>query len=471
MLSIRCTLLRSVFEGGRPDDPRRPEWPPSWMRLFSALVSVAEDRDDGLLEVLEAAPAPDLHFDAAVESSVRDAYVPTNRVLDGGHTTLIGRTNSDRSWARSLMRDPRIVYRWPDLELQPADHDRLVELCRSIPYFGRSTSPALIEVIDGDDLGEATLRSRPEDLTAKTFEYATTVRSPYPGSLAALRDAHERKYLHGEAGDPWATGRGIDYGVVSTVDTTEAAQRGPYHQVVVYRLLGAQIDGRNTVRVAHAMRRAVMSRADAHLATLHGHHDGDIVQCAFLGLPFVHANQRHADGHLLGMAVAVPELSPDEMRVLANALPAVGEAFEVTAGPIGLLRLQRVSPVEAERLPASLRPRRWTRPSRNWVTATPVVMDRFLKNGESVHDAVREAVRNARLPEPASIEVSRRPLVPGALDLKPRETLRRPADNGIRPYRHVRIQFSMAVEGPVVVGSMRHYGLGLFVPDEGPSRG
>lgn len=138
--------------------------------------------------------------------------------------------------------------------------------------------------------------------------------------------------------------------------------------------------------------------------------------------------------------------------------------MEVTAGPLGVLRFRRVSALDAARKPWGLQPQRWMGSARSWITALPMVLDRFLKRASDIEPEVRRAVVNSRLPEPEAVWVSRRPLLRGAPDLAPSDTIRRQTDAAVKPYRHVALRFAQPVRGPVVVGSMRHYGLGLCAP-------
>lgn len=89
MLTIRCTLLRDTFEAGAWDDPTAAEWPPSPMRLFSALVAVADPADDKLLLRLEAMPPPEIHAPPVLPAGgaggwYRRAFVPTNAAAEKG---------------------------------------------------------------------------------------------------------------------------------------------------------------------------------------------------------------------------------------------------------------------------------------------------------------------------------------------------------------------------------------------------
>jgi CRISPR-associated protein Csb2 len=464
VFGIRCTLLRDTFEGGRARNPTAAEWPPSWMRLFSALVSVAEPGvDDDLLVMLEEADPPCIQAARNAFTTHRSAFVPVNATGNTKHSTLVARTNSEKGWARAIPQHPEIFYTWPDLSLASEQRERLESICRRVPYLGRSTSPALIEIVDEtrevEGLDRLIPRSRLSD--EAIFVYATTVRCPFPGSLGALRDAHEAKYRRGEAGDPWEIGLGVDYGI-ERARTEEKITEGPYPTMVLFSMEGHRLDGRHTARVTAALRRALLARAVEHVPVLHGHHGGDVAQVAVLGLPFVGHEQ--ADGHLVGAAIAIPDLSRQELSVVAGALPDVGETIDLTAGPLGVLHLRRISPLDAAREAKTLQPERWSGPARTWVTALPMVLDRFFKPGMNLEDEVRRAVVNSGFPSPEVLRVDRRPMLAGALDLAPHDTLRRRGQKGFKPYRHVKLRFPETVRGPVVIGSMRHYGLGLCVP-------
>lgn len=463
MLTIRCTLLRETFEGALPDNPRIAEWPPSWMRLFSALVSVARNGpDDALLQTLEQSDPPEIYASHALVPAYRVAFVPTNKVEDAQHTTLVARTSSEREWARAVPRSSQVWYRWPDLKLSPEERMRLGELCRRIPYFGRSTSPVLVEMVQAEPPTDQRLAPASAASDVRGFAFATTVRCPFPGSLAALQAAYRAKYLEGGAGDPWEIGVGIDYGSERPVAAEPETVDGPYSTLVVLSLEGRRLDGRHTARVTSAFRQAMLARAERHVPTLHGHHAGDVVQCAVLALPFVDAER--ADGHLLGVAVAIPDLPVDDRAVVAAALPQAGDVMEVTAGPLGVLSLRRISPLDTSHRSQGLQPQRWIGPARSWITCLPMVLDRFLKETSDIEAEVRRAVINSRFPEPETMWISRRPLLRGGPDLAPGDTIRRRTDTAVRPYRHVALRFAQPVRGPVVVGSMRHYGLGLCAP-------
>src|SRR5439155_12664924 len=96
---------------------------------------------------------------------------------------------------------------------------------------------------------------------------------------------------------------------------------------------------------------------------------------AFLPLAFV--GHPHADGHLVGLALALPEgLRPDDRR---SVLRAVGRVQELKLGRLGVWKVQR----DATALPSrNLRPETWSaypHGATHWSTVTPVVFDRHPK--------------------------------------------------------------------------------------------
>lgn len=473
MLAIRCRLLRDTFEGAQPDDPGEPEWPPSWMRIFSALVAVADhdsDAERALLARLEGLPAPVIGANPLAawmdpEMGVRrSAWVPLNARADSGSASLVARKNDQRSWARFVPRAPEVVYGWHGEPLAPDERALLDKMCRRVPYVGRSTSPVTMEVLEEwpEQLPSMEPRSADASEAANGGE-VHIVRVPFPGSLNALRDVHERK-MRGEPGDPWTIGKYVEYGVAAAADGEEEVEAGPYRDLVVLGLEGPQRDGRHAVEFSDLLRKAVMARMTREIPAVHGHGPRGTVQCAFLALPFV--GHRHSDGHIVGLAIAVPELPQEDLVELSTAIGTV-VGSGLGSRSLGQFQLRRFTGIELRRAPLALQPWRWRRESTAWVTVYPAVLDRYLKREDELEDVVRTSIRNSGYPEPIAVRASLRPfssVVPGALDLQPYETTRPGHRQGFRPYRHLIVRFARPVRGPVVIGSMRHYGLGLCLP-------
>jgi CRISPR-associated protein Csb2 len=193
------------------------------------------------------------------------------------------------------------------------------------------------------------------------------------------------------------------------------------------------------------------------LVSGHGANGRDHV--AFLALPNV--GYARSDGRLHGVALALPRtLVGEDRRRLLRVL--------VGANPFRSLRLDRTTEFKLVYDPSRPRPvavlaERWTGapPKRRWVTATPLMLDRFPKRGDEPARMVAKALVRAGYPEP-EVEVSPAPLARGALHRPRPGSL--PQKRPRRPLLHARVTFPKPVRGPVVAGSMRYLGLGLFAP-------
>jgi CRISPR-associated protein Csb2 len=109
---------------------------------------------------------------------------------------------------------------------------------------------------------------------------------------------------------------------------------------------------------------------------------------------------------------------------------------------------------------------RWLYESVRWASATPVVLDRFPKDPDQVEKEIRTSMRRVGLPDPVSVQVSNRPLLPGAADLRPSDLPRRAQG---RLFCHIAVDFDRPVTGPLLVGAGRYLGVGLLAPqDRGP---
>lgn len=466
-LTITVRWWRPVYEAAS-GDPEQPEWPPEVVRPFCGMLAAAEDPAEvDALRWLERQGSPDVYCpEATAPDTTRRAYVPTNGVdTKDRHQQYVGRVaaGTPRTWARSFPQLPVAHFVWPSADELDREVLRCLEaLAGRVPYVGRATSPAVVSVrpdMPTDAELESLSRFRPEDSGTRLL------RVPYPGYVDGLVDAYETSQ------PSWDVARRVAYDHhVERAD--EGSVAGPFHDdLIVFELeKGRQIDGAHAVRLASAFRAAVMSRAAEPVAALHGHHDGDEQQIAFLPLPFV--GHHRADGHLMGVAVALPvSLRKADRAVVLRAL--LGDGVDDKG-------LQEISfarrRIVVRRRPAvfgrregviTLRSDRWTEASKTWVTALPMVLDRFPKERTGGIEAeVRRSLRYAGFDdaEIEEVEVSRRPLLSGGVRLHPRQAVRHRGESYVPPVRHVRLRFRQRVRGPVVLGHLRFYGLGLCRP-------
>jgi CRISPR-associated protein Csb2 len=236
--------------------------------------------------------------------------------------------------------------------------------------------------------------------------------------------------------------------------------------------------------VSRALRAALIGANESSeiLPTLLSGYDADgrptaRPHAAFIACPFV--GHAHADGSVQGCAIVLPrEVDPEDRRNLLRLIStwemrsARENLVELAADGLPPLRLARVQISEKQ----ALSPSRWCKPSKRFVTATPIALDRHPGNLRSngagaanrasveAQRTVADACERIGLPRPISVEISLAPLLLGA---QPVSAFRPWPD---RPGRHARarvhadICFAQPVRGPVLLGAGRYFGLGLCLP-------
>ncbi len=207
-----------------------------------------------------------------------------------------------------------------------------------------------------------------------------------------------------------------------------------------WQIHGGLTENTDPAVVTHALRRAVIARAQAEWgprkelpAWVSGHEPS--------GRPAAH-NHAHlafvADLVRSRLLVVLPAGRREDVR-LARAFAALSV---LRAGRAGVLELQPFEMTHDDPLLAS---------SRRWRTISPYRVNHHRKRG-SVTDAVasdvREACRAQGLPEPVDVRV--------------RSPKGRP---GIGLEAEVELEFASAVPGPMLLGRSRHTGGGVFAAD------
>jgi len=452
------------LRGGRYDaacdDPMTPEWPPHPARLYCALVASAhDDADRDALRWLESVRPPEVWAAAEIATARSAGYVVVNKTEKKRSQRWPGRTNGLRQRTSALPRCDTFAVVW-DADPEDATVGRLVRLAARVPYVGRSTSLAEVTVVRDPQ------PERPEWVRYTPVPLGTpgsvSLRVPFPGYLTELTAAYE------EGIPAWQVrARVVTYAAESTVGSTPAepeAAAGPYADLLIWGVKRPMvaIPGADLLTVTAALRRAVLSRvADPVPAQVSGHGADGRTHVAFLAL--LDVGHPHADGHLLGVGIAVPRLIPatDRRALLRGLLGADA------ADPLSVLRLRQGQPVELQypALPLrGLRPERWCGDpgARSWVTATPMMLDRFPNRRLDVTEIIAESLRTAGYPLPDKVEPLAGPTVSGGIPLPRRGTLPPWAR---KPLMHCRVSFPRPVRGPVIAGALRYLGCGLFVPE------
>lgn len=468
-LVIDIELISGRYDAAGAGDRDAVEWPPHPARVFCALVASARSGSDrDALRWLEGLPAPVVQASPTARHDVRASYVVTNSVPpkgEGRSQFHPGRTNALKVRHSAVPGNSRVRVVWPDVHADLSKVSVLDALARRVPYLGRSTGVAALSV---GVVSEPESTDLPEGL--EQFDPApgdsggVGLRVPYPGYLDLLIDQYDNDR------PPWEVSRDVNYRRAGREPQESSALTiapSVYTDVIILRFRGLRPDGRLTAMFTEALRRAVMSATvDPLPDALHGHGADGRPHVAFLGLP--NAGNPQADGHLLGMAVAIPDLPEAERRaIVRGVLVGMRSAVGDTGSDLRMLRLNvpRIGDVDLFYEPGlvrpwGIRPERWRRGSDHWVSVTPVILDRYPRNGDVEQEIARSCVR-VGLPAPADVVVSTAPLVAGGVRMRPGDL---PEQARGKLFRHVELRFDRKVAGPILLGAGRYLGIGLLAP-------
>ena len=456
--------LQIGFPGGRyfaasVDDPRQPEWPPHPSRVFSALVAAAyaggrtpSITERRLLQALEAAPPPSLTFPDADIRPAADSYVPVNdrksRVDETGFKpdgkpkgspgVLLPLRQVRQFPAAFMLGEPEVSLCW-SVDIGGDELDVLDALAARVTHVGTSHSLVTARFAAGDppparlvpgDQGEQYLRvpqtGRLDELDRLAGQGYGTLRRPPPLCEVLV------PYMPADAPE-----RAI---IASTYDW------------VTLRLSDASWGADTAHTLARALRRAVLSLlGDGAPAAVHGH---DATAPHLAWLPLADVGHRHAAGRIRGVAVALPLALPAADRALALAALARLEHLQLPDGQVGRISASFDGP----ETPIVLRSSTWLGASTHWSTVTPVLLDRPPKRHEPqrILAAIAESVVRAGFPDPVDVVATQSSDfegAPGALDIPTRI-----------PRFHARLVFATPVQGPVIAGRWKNFGVGLFRP-------
>lgn len=196
-------------------------------------------------------------------------------------------------------------------------------------------------------------------------------------------------------------------------------------------------------------------------------------------VPLAYVGAEHADGHVLGLAVAFPRAVSAAERAAClrgRLFGPSGDDLEpkLQMGNLGTWTLRRE---ERSIPPLALRSATWCEPSSVWASVTPVVLDRHPKHNQQTERAqwrdevaasIAQSCKRQGLPKPELIDVDKTSWHRGA----PRS---QPGPNGMpwlpwkegaapRQQVHAIIHFPCEVQGPLLLGAGRFRGYGLCKP-------
>lgn len=547
MLAIEVNFLTGRFVAASHHDRGLAEWPPHPARLFSALVATWADSDDpdtaerNALEWLEAQAPPSIVASEAVPRTAVTHYVPVNdatvvsasryrtraqkvddlqrelaevrladdpaarnraRTLEKALlkardvTNLVsGTANSDtilperrirqaRVYPSVTPNDPRVIFLWEDIPTR-AVADALDMLLLRVTRLGHSSSFVSCRISSDSP--------RPSHVPSENGVASRWIRK---GQLEHLEYEYAQHQARRPRTLPYTSVRYAKTGTVPRAETREL-RPDTAGDWIVFEFLPAsrRLPSTRTAEVARVLRAATFAYAEEPIPEgLSGHRaDGtpsSSPHVAFLPLP--HVGHEHADGRLMGIAIAMPEsLNAESRQSLVRAIglwelretrPGDPRGFipalPLKLGKNGVLRLTRQTKPSGL---VALRPRVWSRTSRRWVSATPIALPTHpgplgrgtaaarAKAWAKAEQAVAASCRHVGLPEPERVVVSIEPFIQGAHPARQFPAFRQGATHGrgvARRQVHTSVTFAEPVSGPLVLGAGRYAGLGLMRPVE-----
>lgn len=387
------------------------------------------------------------------------------------------RNRQERTFPVVVPERSSFAFLWPNAE--PGEHLKaLHRLCNRVTRLGHSSS--LVHCVIVDRLIEPSL------VPHNTGEHVLRVVGR--GQLERLEEAYKRHQAVDPRVLPYRPQR---YGEPIRQDNSQRLHSIFSDEWIVFeRIDGQRPLASRGIDLAISLRRALIeTHGKENLPAVLSGHDAEGNRAsqphlAFVPLPWV--GYEHADGSVQGFALIAPRsFAPDQritlMRLLGKWESERGDkddgyAIELGTpsdlGPPLRIRIRRVEMPGKTTLNAW----RWCKPSRRFVTATPIALDRHPGNLRSGVDrtayraaaeaeiTIADACERIGLPRPSSVSISLAPLLRGAQHVRQFAPWPPQPGRARRARVHAEIEFAELVCGPVLVGSGRHFGLGLCVP-------
>jgi CRISPR-associated protein Csb2 len=500
MSSVLCITLRFLDPvpqfHGRGDDGG-PEWPPSPLRLFQALVaaSAARWRDDlfqstarPALQWLETIPPSIVAPPVSAESFGFRMYVPNNSGdlmtaawAHGNTETSMAKFRVEKDVRPTHLRGSEAIHYLFPLTNGVCPHfDVLTAAARCITHLGWGIDMA---IGDATVISAESATQLPGELWHPVEGAATTeLRIPVHGTLQALVDKYE-KFLNRITRD---TNGGEWFNPVPPLNAFRVvgyrrATDPTIRPHVVFELRNN--DGsffpypqRKLIHVAGMVRHMAIERMRASppggvgnstdwvRTYVAGHRDeGSEAHRQFSYLPLPSIGHPHADPAVRRVMVAAPVGDDRLLNHLAMRLSGqtlVPTSITKVAHPPALVR------VRGDKIA-----RFYTQPANAWASVTPVILP-----GHDDHKPAKRrklieaALRQSGIEQPCEFESSQFSQFPKSLSAYKYDRNQRPMGY-FRPDHllsqtamHLTLRFNddLRVPGPLAIGAGRHCGFGLM---------
>ena len=493
MYSLRITVrfLDSVPSFHGRNDDSEPEWPPSPLRLFQALVCAAASRwrEDQFneyaqpaLQWLETQSPAVVSPAVSTESFGYRMYVPNNSGdlmtaawARGDTDTTMAKFRVEKDVRPTRLSSDTLHYLYA-LPSEGCPHlEVLKAAARSMTHLGWGID---MVAADADVISEEQAAKLPGEVWRPAADGSgTPLRVPKPGTLDDLMRKH-KDFLNRLSGDGFRPVPPLScFKVVNYRRATETAGKS----WCAFGILKPDASGnrafdtaRRASHVAAWVRHAtgeVCEKWPDVASFVHGHPvDNDKTQIKgeqadqrfqFLPLPTIeHRGELGLKvGSIRRVLIAAPSGCQEKIDFIRRRLP--GQELVWDGQPIGLLNILPTNDWVLKQ---------YTGSSTTWSTVTPVIWPGYDD---------RDAVKAEKLLRKAFVDAGiSKELVAGIgpEDLEWRQVAFRAgpdlAKNYARPDKltdsmyHVRVRFAHTVTGPLAIGAGRYRGFGLFAVDD-----
>ena len=502
MSKLLCVTIRFLdpeptFNGKR--DGGEPEWPPSPLRLFQALVDAAASRwriaayagfaKSGLEWLQQLNPplviAPKHYVGVPFRIAVpnNDLDVWAGPVAKGNtpkkqpnELKTMKTVTPCRICTRSV-EGAAVRYVWTLSEADVAEyhkhHNAFAAAAQSITHLGWGVDMVAgnAEIVSETDIAAL------DGEHWKPDSMGTNLRVPAPGTLNALM-AKQNAFLHRLSHNGFKPVPTLPISAFRVVGYRRANEPiAPPYAVFELRNDDGSLFGYRQDRLIHiagmvrhlsieAMRRSAPAGVPADWVETYvaGHRDPESQehrQFSYLPLPSI--GHRHAD--------------PSVRRLMIVAPLGDGFLLEHLAKRLDGQQLKPTSETELNNPPTLVRVRYdkvagyYTKPANSWASVTPVILPGHDDHKpDKTRKLIEKALRQAGVEQSCEYEWSAFSLFPKSLSAHKYDRHKR-LTGYIRPDHllnqtavHLKLRFSndLQVSGPLVVGAGRHCGFGLF---------
>lgn len=456
------TILRIRFpwgryhgtEWGRHANEARPDWPPAPWRILRALYATWHDRCPDL-------PAEVVHSLLAGLAAPPDYVCPEARVAHTRHYMPDGafayqkiEEGRDKTLDTfvSLNPDAPLYIRWP-VDLPPAQRDALARLAEALPYLGRAESICEAQLADiAPDNGG--LRYAPTTTATNQGDEITLLAPEQPLDLAALRRSTiprapgTRRITYapapnGKPADPpppavncadRPTAIRWTYTCRAQPALTAAVTMGHVLRAASQSAYGRAFNNETSPTLSGRTNGTKRSDQHQHAHYLALSDDGKLINSLLIWAPgglTEHDIQALTQMNGLGGYRHIPDFRPGRL-----ALTGLGDIHHVAPELTG--------------------------PATTWQSITPFIRPRHTKGHatleQDLHHQITRELTLRGLPETEQTRTT-----PGTwLDYR-----RHRPDQPLNQARHatgLKITLTHPTTGPITLGALSHFGLGLFQP-------